>query len=193
MNTNNLAKQYGNLGPEERFRLIAAASARGDEVERDRLARAARMATIRMPDHMPFALAFQETAVLTLMESLNRLAGFLVAYFRSRSERSTDEDREEDHLSARLLGYLLKVQVEGWKLFCERLNAPPFLVWQSLEGSAMVLKSMPLVDEIAFLPAEVSAVQPAEAGETPQRITVESYARDLEATYRERIRFWSGE
>ena len=37
MNTNGIAKHYAQFTPEERFRLINAASDRGDEVERERL------------------------------------------------------------------------------------------------------------------------------------------------------------
>ena len=36
MNTNGLAKLYGQLTPKERLPLILAASARGDEAERNR-------------------------------------------------------------------------------------------------------------------------------------------------------------
>src|SRR5262245_39764486 len=37
MNVNSVVNRYKNLTPEERFRLILAASGRGDESERDRL------------------------------------------------------------------------------------------------------------------------------------------------------------
>ena len=37
MNLNTLSKNYTSLTPEERFRLLLAAGARGDEAEHDRL------------------------------------------------------------------------------------------------------------------------------------------------------------
>ena len=59
-----LARQYGSLTPEERFRLIFAAAARDDEAERDRLARAGGRIHLSLSDHAPHALAFGELALL---------------------------------------------------------------------------------------------------------------------------------
>ena len=47
MKANALARHYGNLTAEERFRLILAAGARGDKAEEDRLVQ-------RWPAHYPF-------------------------------------------------------------------------------------------------------------------------------------------
>ena len=70
MNANAVARHYGSLTPEERFRLILAASGRGDEVERIRLVSAAPRITLAMPDHSPFAQAFRELAFLIFIELL---------------------------------------------------------------------------------------------------------------------------
>jgi hypothetical protein len=43
MNASTVAKNYPNLTPEARFRLIFAAKGRGDEAEADRLETAARL------------------------------------------------------------------------------------------------------------------------------------------------------
>jgi hypothetical protein len=51
---NSLAKHYGKPTPEECFRLIQAASARGDEVERDRLTHASERITFSTPAQGPF-------------------------------------------------------------------------------------------------------------------------------------------
>jgi hypothetical protein len=52
------------LAPEERFRLILAAGARGDEAERDRLRHSGERITLRMEDHAPWAHAFDELAMI---------------------------------------------------------------------------------------------------------------------------------
>jgi hypothetical protein len=65
MKTNPVAKLYGLLTPEERFRLILAAGARGDQAEQKRLANAASEIALRTADYMPWAKAFNELASLT--------------------------------------------------------------------------------------------------------------------------------
>src|SRR3954454_11305960 len=68
MNANSLAKNYDRLTAEERFRLILAASERGDEAERERLANAGQRIRLSMPDHVPYAEAFEDLALLTFIE-----------------------------------------------------------------------------------------------------------------------------
>ena len=71
-----------SLTPEERFRLILAASGRGDEAERDRLVNAAERITLSMPDHSPFAHAFSELALLVFVEMLEDAARYNDAFAR---------------------------------------------------------------------------------------------------------------
>ena len=68
MNTGSLARHYDRLTPEERFRLILAASGRGDEAERDRLGRAAPRITLGLQEHWPYAQAFTELSWLIFIE-----------------------------------------------------------------------------------------------------------------------------
>jgi len=55
--TKALARHYDNLTPEERFRLILAAGARGDKVEQDRLVNSGGLSLfpcrIMRPTHTP--------------------------------------------------------------------------------------------------------------------------------------------
>jgi hypothetical protein len=76
MNAKAVARHYGSLTPEERFRLILAASARGDEAERDRLANASGRISLSVPDHSPYAHAFQELALLSFIELLDQAASY---------------------------------------------------------------------------------------------------------------------
>jgi hypothetical protein len=77
MNSNGLAKNYGYLSAEERWRLIMAAIARGDETEQDRLVNAARQISLTTNDHVPFGLAFDELQLLVFMELLEWSAEYL--------------------------------------------------------------------------------------------------------------------
>jgi hypothetical protein len=75
MNAKAIARYYSSaLTPEERFRLILAASERGDESERTRLVSTAPRITLTMPDHSPFAHAFHELSLLIFVELLDTAA-----------------------------------------------------------------------------------------------------------------------
>src|SRR5690348_15556891 len=90
MNSNAVARHYGTLTPEERFRLILAASGRGDEAERDRLVNAGERVALAMPDHAPFALAFYEVALLTYIELMDA-AGFYAEALAHADAFAADE------------------------------------------------------------------------------------------------------
>jgi hypothetical protein len=68
MSVNGISKHYGKLTAEERFRLILAASARGDDIEGDRLLSASRRITLSMSDHCPYHDAFGELALCVFIE-----------------------------------------------------------------------------------------------------------------------------
>src|SRR4051794_6382524 len=76
MNATVLARHYARLTPEERFRLILAAEARGDEVERGRLAVAGQRIALSMPDYAPFIHAFDEMALVVFIELLDLAASY---------------------------------------------------------------------------------------------------------------------
>ena len=69
-----LAKNYKALTPEERFRLILAASGRGDEAEAARLVNAGGRITLSVPDHSPYAHAFSDLALMTFIDLLEEAA-----------------------------------------------------------------------------------------------------------------------
>ena len=79
MKANAIARNYGCLTPEERFRLILAAGGRGDEAERERLMKAGGRITLVMSDHAPFAHAFAEIALLVFIELLDAASSYLEA------------------------------------------------------------------------------------------------------------------
>jgi hypothetical protein len=92
MNANAIARHYDRLTPEERFRLILAASGRGDEAERDRLANAGERITLSVPDHSPYAAAFDELALLVFIELLEGAAGYFELFVRTGDDRDAFGD-----------------------------------------------------------------------------------------------------
>jgi hypothetical protein len=82
MNPKAFAKSYPSLTPEERFRLILAAGARGDEAEQDRLHRAGDRITLSMSDYSPWSHAFDELAMMVFLELLEEAAKHQDAFER---------------------------------------------------------------------------------------------------------------
>jgi hypothetical protein len=67
VSANTINKLYEWLKPEERFRLILAAGARGDMAERDRFANASRTLALKVRDFVPWAQAFNEVSMIIFM------------------------------------------------------------------------------------------------------------------------------
>ena len=204
MNPNTLTKQYGYINPEERFRLIMAASGRGDETERDRLAKSGSRMTVSIQDHAPFALAFSDLGNWTFIDLVEDASQYLSSFMdRRETDFSEDFEPTEEEMAAcetdrRLWlaeGYLLKTKADGWKLFCERLNVPPFVIWQQLPGFERLQISLRLAENAAFVPEGflrwLNDERPDGSPEiTTVPITAVKVADELEKVYREGVRWW---
>jgi hypothetical protein len=221
-----LAKNYKCLTPEERFRLILAASGRGDEAERNQLVRTGDRIHLSMQDHAPYADAFNELAMLMFIELLEEAALYHDALERCHQdelegseeaegkrdpEGEADANAGEDHAATHpdystldryfdlflASGYELRAEVEGWKLFCEKLNIPPFLLWQDLPGFDRLQRALALAEKAAFT-AEgflkwLNRIRPAgeqELSEVP--LTAESVAKAAAQAFRQRVEWWEG-
>ncbi len=98
MNSKSLAIHYERLTAEERFRLIVAAGARGDEVEQSRLKSAGRRITLSMQDHAPHAHAFEELAMLMFIELLEEAGCYDDAFHRAYDVADSFDDEEGEDL-----------------------------------------------------------------------------------------------
>ena len=172
MNTNGLARHYGLLTPAERFRLILAASGRGDDAKHDRLVTSCRRITLSMPDHAPYAEALQEMAHLLFIELVEDAAVYLDGFHRinendefsatgsarkkGKREPTSPPDERSGHerLWALVLaaGYVLRAKADGWRLFCDRQGIDPFVLWSDLPGFERLQRALKLTEEIAFEP-----------------------------------------
>ncbi|SRR5579871_5816918 len=97
MKAKALVRNYVKLTAEERFRLILAASARGDKVERDRLVNAGERLVLGTKDHVPYSQAFDELALLIFIELQEEVARFLEAFARTDHVDNFFGDDEEEH------------------------------------------------------------------------------------------------
>lgn len=196
MNVTSLTKSYRHLSPEERFRLILAASERGDESEKERLVASGGRITLSVPDHSPFACAFDELSRLTFLELLEDATRYMDAFERAET---TEEDCDTKKLDLALAaGYVLRTKADGWKLFCERLNVPPFLLWQDLPGHSRLHCLLGLSEKAAFT-AEgflryINDGRPQGASaRTTVSLTTKTIADETEALFRHRVQWWGGE
>ena len=220
-----LAKNYKALTPEERFRLILAASGRGDEAEAARLVNAGGKITLSMPDHAPFAQAFNDLALLTFIELVDEAARYQAAlafnddvrdtYEADEAEEESDDAAEEKDAAAdeedasqepicfRTLdialaaGYMLRTKANGWKLFCERLNVPPFLVWEIHPGFDRLQLVLAMAEKAAFVPEGflrwLNRLRPKGEPElTVVPLSVEGVADETEKAFRWRVQWWGG-
>jgi hypothetical protein len=219
MNPTTLSKNYDNLTPEERFRLTLAASGRGDEAERDRIARAGARLVLSFPGHHPYGQAFDELTLLVYIELLDAAAFLEVAWYRAdafdpfgegpddgadpKAQRAGEHRCKKSSQSKRLTdialaaSYILRTKAAGWKLFCERMNVPPCLSWEVLPGFDRLKRALDLSERTAFTPEGflewMKATRP-EGGpvHTELRLTVERVADATAEMFRSRAEWWSG-
>jgi hypothetical protein len=217
-----LANNYRSLTPEERFRLVLAASGRGDVAERERLLRAGGRVSLSMQDHVPYARALHELDTIVFLELLEETARYQDAFHQlpccdqgddDKVEEKPDEEpnaetKEEDLEGdwavwhryfdlALASGYILRAKADGWKLFCERMTIPPFLFWEMLPGFDRLERALALAEKAAFTSEGflrwLNRIRPKGAPElTELPMTAETVAKVNEAFFRERVRWWSG-
>ncbi|MFL5340568.1 MAG: hypothetical protein ACJ8F7_10500 [Gemmataceae bacterium] len=220
MNANAIARQYEQLTPAERFPLILAAAARGDEVERERLNNTAGRIELSMPDQTPYVEAFQQLALLTIIELLAAAAEYLEWLDRADARLSADvkgqpkprrgktrrtgnraADRPEWERYLQIAyagGFMLKTKMAGWKLFCERRNFPPFWFWEGLPGFDRLQRALETAEFAAFTPdgmvTWLNSIRPEGRPEiaAPNLISVEKCAAESEAMFRRQVEWWKG-
>ena len=102
------------------------------------------------------------------------------------------------------IGFILKTKIDGWKLFCERMNVPAFTIWELLPGYERLEKAMARVDEtktsspVAFLAEHMMGFlrnnrpdgfpEPTEDG----LMTAEKVAKELDAMFRDMVKQHGG-
>ena len=100
MRASSIATNYRWLRPEERFRLIMAASSRRDELERSRLTSSAPRFTMTVADHAPWSQALSDVALLVYIEMLEEVAAHEEALTHWREAElvwSADDSLDEAH------------------------------------------------------------------------------------------------
>jgi hypothetical protein len=92
---------------------------------------------------------------------------------------------------------MLRAKAESWKLFCERLNVPPFLLWDKLPGFDRLQRALALAEKAAFVPEGflrwMNRLRPAADPElTKVPITADGLANATEETFQELVQHRTG-
>lgn len=128
MTTKSLERVYENLTGRERWSLVVQAGIRGDEAERERLARSARSETFRIADYTHYGHAFERVRSFAIEAQLELAAEFWRRYalFRGVAPKTDDPASEEAAQQAcdllLVYAYLLTTWADGWREFCSELG-----------------------------------------------------------------------
>jgi hypothetical protein len=95
-------------------------------------------------------------------------------------------------------GFVLKTRTDGWARFCERLNIPPFLLWEALPGYERLQEALEMARERSFdvdgMREWLNRVRPMDAPPSAgPKLSVDGVAEATEAMFADRVRFWGGE
>jgi len=114
---------YDRLAPMERVALIAAADARGDEVEQRRLDATAPVIHLRFADYLWPSIKINTLALIYLTEQLDALANYWHALWRL--DDPTDAEPEDWLLMADMSAYYFVCNADAWRRFGSELNLDP--------------------------------------------------------------------
>jgi hypothetical protein len=195
MNTNGLAKLYDRLTPKERLPLILAASARGDEAERDRLSRSAPRVGFWLPDYHGLGEGMLLASLFHLLELLDVAAlywqtGGILAEWEQFSEGEEDAPTKKLRRTNRAFAYVFTTKLEGWRRFCSEFKADPEVLMNGLPGYDTVKRTEEAARIMACTPEEANAFMREKGGETAKALTVETVVASLWAFVNSRVEFW---
>jgi hypothetical protein len=195
MNTNSLAKLYDRLTPRERLPLIMAASARGDEAERDRLTRSAPREGFWLPDYHGLGEGMLLASLFHLLELLDVAAlywqtGGMLEQWQIFSEEEEDAPTKKLRRTVGMSGYIFTTKLEGWRRFCAEFKADPELLMNSLPGYDTVKRTEEAARISACTPEEANAWIREKGGETAKTLTVETVVASLWEFVNSRAEFW---
>jgi hypothetical protein len=139
MNTTDLAKQYNQLTPRERFALLMAAAARGDEWERTQLLLCGPRKQHSVSDHYGVVVSFSWLSDFHFAELLNLAACYFEVCADLRNGRKEIDEEAFEHMM--FLGYVFQTYLAGWKKFCADLHVDPEYLWQQRPGFSTIQRA----------------------------------------------------
>jgi hypothetical protein len=197
MNTKGLAKMYDQLTPEERLPLILAASIRGDEAEKKRLARSAPTNLFRLPDYHALGEGILLLSLFHTIELLDLVTSYWRAGFALFDNRLLPNGKESKARGERLLGelrmlaYLFTVEADAWKRLCAEMNMDAEFLLKDVPGYPTVARLEETIRITAFTPEEATAFLRKAGDETAQADTVDTELAMMHEFLNSRAEWWS--
>ena len=185
MNSGQLSKHYSVLTAAERFPLMLAADARGDEAEFARLVTSAQQVAVKVSHTFGRAMAFREVHEYYRLMRLELAALYFNALWVTHAYPDVGIPD-----AALLLGYRVKVVAAGWKLFCERATLDDRQYDEQLPGTGVLSLAEKVAEKVAFTPEEVLAHVRHSHPEATSVETAESVAADLKSLFEDRLVKW---
>ncbi len=108
------AEYYPFLRPADRLAALSAAAARGDGADHRRLAATAPRVVFPLPHHLPLALAWQATALLSRCAVLDAAAELWLALARA-AEPAGPAERDRRHAELAARSTALVAQAAAWR------------------------------------------------------------------------------
>jgi hypothetical protein len=143
MNTHDLTRHYDQLTAQERFALLLAAEARGDQREFRQLMDTAPRKNYSVPHHAPLVDVFLDVSKMFFMKLLEAASCYLDSFPLPDRKRRKDADPLAGWHEVMLLGYLFRTSLEGWRLFCAELQIDPEFMWESWPGYTTAPSAFP--------------------------------------------------
>jgi hypothetical protein len=163
MNANGLVKHYDELTADERFVLTMRAVARDDDAELTRLSAASSRFNLSMSDMLPYIEAFHELVLTAFIELLDLAAHFDEALMRvwgavdrggaAWPELPKAPLANQMYAFALAAGYLLKLHMAGWRLWCESRHIPPLTFMEGLPGYERMMRTLKKTEEYPYRPS----------------------------------------
>ncbi len=160
MNVKGLARYYDTLNPWERLPLILAASARGDDAERQRLIRSAAKISFSVPHYYGLSLGLTKLGEILMLQWLDWAA---VSWNSQRVFAEcwhwlprSKADEQDEHMQAclQLIAYRFMLHRDGWKALGDGLHIDVDLALRYLPGFETVRQFEEEARVLAFTPEE---------------------------------------
>jgi hypothetical protein len=183
--TKGLGRLYEALSADERFPAMLSAAARRDDVELGRLMSTAPRVVLQVPETFGRAVGLLLThyqhrvGQLAIAATFNRLVG-LVEAMDAIGERG-GRGYAKIAGAVRLYSYLVRVNAEGWELFCERQGFPRGFFDERLQGDHVLRQAAETAGSPGLGFDEAAARDYLrQAGDSPDELsTAETVAADL--------------
>lgn len=196
MNTDALARHYAALTPRERYPLMVAARARGDEVEAERLTRLAPTGTFRVPNFRGLAETMAHLALLHIIQLLDaaaqmwQLESLLEEPDRGSAPGGPSLEQRLEFL-VRLWTYLFQVETEAWARFCAELHLDADALIRDLPGYPTVKRAEAGVQLWAFTEEEAAVAVRRQWGDAEHLPAVETALADFRAALASQESIWA--